>query len=321
MLSWLRTLYTRLHNSENARAVLFFADALGKLAIFAAILTFIIEYPDRARERHYRAWGIINGAREHPGDAGRSIALDVLVQEHVEVRDLDLTNANLSNRHFRSAILPGAIFRNESQLANNTFDRVDFSCDWGFHPKEYPYFKLCWSTNLDRARFQVELITRVTLSDASLNFAVFGGISGSTQERISAILTLSHFDRANMKEAVFRNIMIQKNSFAQSKMQGVRWEAVTIRGNSFVGADLSASRWFDVKLEADDNGNIPNFTDAYLIDVVIGDRAAPAEIHILSEDTDTELLKNAILCRTHFSQNIVSNRDCAMSAVQSRAPG
>src|SRR5271167_3861180 len=100
----LQRIANSIRTSPTVKAAVSIATVLGKLTIFFGILSFILEAPDRAKQRHYQAWQLIDAARLHPGDAGRSIALGVLVGDQQEMRDLDLTNANLQGRILRSAI-------------------------------------------------------------------------------------------------------------------------------------------------------------------------------------------------------------------------
>lgn len=309
MLAWLQTTHERLTKSKIAQAILFFADALGKLAVFLAILFWFAECDNRDREYEYHAWAIINGARGSLDDAGRSVALDALVRDHAPLTSLDVTNINISNKPLRSALMSGTIFR------HNRLEAVDFSCDWGFRGYA-PFFSLCWGTQLDEAQFQTKSIFRLTFTNANLDRATFAAAPASALDRISAILSRSNFDNASMHGAIFRNIELADSTFEGTKMQKVRWEATTIRGGSFIGADFTDSKWYDVSFEFGQKNSYPNFTDAILSEVKVRRRVVPgieqgvAVEHTLSEATDAELLKNVILCRTHFSGNSISKRDC-----------
>jgi len=87
--SWVRATAVWTRRSRTVKAVVSIAELLGKLTIVAGILSFIIEAPERAKQRHYQAWQLINEVpRGSPGDAGRSIAIGVLVKDHVPMYEL-----------------------------------------------------------------------------------------------------------------------------------------------------------------------------------------------------------------------------------------
>lgn len=51
---------------------------LEQIAVIGAVLFWFSEAPDRTKERHYRAWELINSARGSTGDGGRIDALQDL---------------------------------------------------------------------------------------------------------------------------------------------------------------------------------------------------------------------------------------------------
>ena len=123
--------YTRVVNSTAATRAVSAAELLGKLTIFFGNLSFILEAPDRAKQRHYQAWELLNLASGHSGEAGRSIAFDVLVHDHQPMRNLDLKGATISELRLNVALMPGAVF-DEATLYN-----VDWSCKAGVEIGDY----------------------------------------------------------------------------------------------------------------------------------------------------------------------------------------
>lgn len=95
--------------------------ALEASAVVVALITFgawLSECEDRAIERRYRAWELINGAAYLPGDGGRSDALQNLVKderslagaflERAQLPEINLSSADLSDAKMRKAQLYGA---------------------------------------------------------------------------------------------------------------------------------------------------------------------------------------------------------------------
>ena len=56
----------------------------GKLAIFIALASWLYEAPDRAKQKHYQAWQVVNSAFGKPGNGGRSEALKDLLDDDVD---------------------------------------------------------------------------------------------------------------------------------------------------------------------------------------------------------------------------------------------
>jgi hypothetical protein len=97
----------RLSASAAAKNAVKAGDAATKLAVFIAVIWWLVEIPDRAKEKHYRAWSVINVAQDRPGDSGRITALEDLNDDNQS-----LENINLSNAYLRAIQLPGARLRN-----------------------------------------------------------------------------------------------------------------------------------------------------------------------------------------------------------------
>jgi hypothetical protein len=76
-------------------------------AIFFVILWFC-EADDRTKERHYRAWELINSARGSTGDGGRKDALHDLSRDGISLAAAPLENAYLRGVNLECAKLKGA---------------------------------------------------------------------------------------------------------------------------------------------------------------------------------------------------------------------
>jgi hypothetical protein len=67
-----------------------------------------LEADDRTKERHYRAWELINAPRGSTGDGGRRDALQDLTKDRVSLAAAPLEQAHLPDIDLQGAILPGA---------------------------------------------------------------------------------------------------------------------------------------------------------------------------------------------------------------------
>jgi hypothetical protein len=72
------------------------------------MVMFVLEADDRAKERHYRAWELINSARGFPGDGGRRDTLRDLNEDGVDLPAAPLAKACLEEVELQGAHLLGA---------------------------------------------------------------------------------------------------------------------------------------------------------------------------------------------------------------------
>jgi uncharacterized protein YjbI with pentapeptide repeats len=307
----IRALGAWSRKSLTARAIRSIAEFIGKLTVVVGLLSFVIEAPDRAKQRHYQAWQLINGARGAPGDAGRRTAIADLIKDHVTMYELDLTGGNFEEMDFRSAIVPGL------DLSKAKLNGADFSCRSGLFVTDYwwPTYSRCWKTNLEGARIQTETY-HVNFSNANLRGAVLGGEQSKTRgpnEREIIPFFGNILTDANFERGVIGSAWLIDNAFVHADMRHSVWITATIGShNSFVGTDLSDSIWQDVEFLVRNFEEPSDFTDANLSGVRMAELSpaplkTPTNFRALSEDDMPASV--AILCRTKFSDH-VSNRDC-----------
>lgn len=292
----LRDISAWARGSKNVKAVVSLAELLGKLTIVIGVLSYISEAPERARQRHYQAWQLINGARKSPGEAGRSIAIGVLVADHEKMTDLDLSGGNFAGKDFRTGRLPGVNFTNAK------LDGTKFSCKAGLFMSDHwlPSYSSCWITDLERARFATISISEVHFEDANLKDAILGGSSTGL-----TVIENSSFSRADMQNITVQDARLRNNTFSYAQMQNSKWLGGAILSqNQFVGANLKGARWYGVDFR---DSLAIDFTDADLSEVRVSDQVVPFQDEVLSDDNVR--LQKARLCRTRFSDRIV-NRDC-----------
>ena len=101
-----------------------FLEYAGKLTVVAAVISgawsgiqWQLEADNRTKERHYRAWELINSARGSTGDGGRKDALQDLNRDGVSLAaaplekaylpGVSLEGANLSDANLEASDLTG----------------------------------------------------------------------------------------------------------------------------------------------------------------------------------------------------------------------
>lgn len=94
------------------RARLWLFEVLGWVTgvgtILFGVVSWHLEADDRVKERHYRAWELINSARGSTGDGGRRDALRDLNEDRVNLSAAPLANAYLFEVQLSNARLPKA---------------------------------------------------------------------------------------------------------------------------------------------------------------------------------------------------------------------
>jgi hypothetical protein len=71
-------------------------ELAGKCTVLVVAIFWVLEADSRAKERHYRAWDLINAARGSSGDGGRKDALQDLNKDRVSLAAAPLEKAWLS---------------------------------------------------------------------------------------------------------------------------------------------------------------------------------------------------------------------------------
>jgi hypothetical protein len=169
---------------EMWRARLWPFEVLGWVTGVGAILfgavSWHLEADDRAKERHYRAWELINSARGSTGDGGRRDALQDLNED-----DVDLTAAPLAEANLKAVQLPKARLLMANFARANLIDANFAEAKLG--GANFAGARL-WAANLTNAN-----LSRANLAEASLYLANFAG---------------ADLNKANLTEAKFCRTII-----------------------------------------------------------------------------------------------------------------
>ena len=98
-------------------------ELAGRCTVLVVAIFWVLEADNRAKERHYRAWDLVNSARGSTGDGGRRDALQDLNKDgvrlggapleraflpRIDLKGADLLSANLQDAYLWSADLQGA---------------------------------------------------------------------------------------------------------------------------------------------------------------------------------------------------------------------
>ena len=137
-------------------------DHLGRLSILVAIVFYVVEAPDRRKQKHYQAWQVINTATEKSGNGGRMEALEELNEDGVSLVAVDVTSAFLRGIELPRADLHYATL-NSCDLRDGRFRRANLQ-------EAHLHF-----ANFERADLRQADLRGAVLKDADLSGADLSG--------------------------------------------------------------------------------------------------------------------------------------------------
>lgn len=195
-------------------------DALSKLGVLVAVITFVAEIPKRAEQQatarkraRYEAWQIVNANEGKKSDGGRLDALQDLNQGKASLAGINLDNAFLSRIDFRNATL---------RLAS----------------------------------FDAAFLDGANLSGADLRGAKFTGgafLYGTNLSKAdlhSAILSGAFFDgETAFKDADLSFTDLRKASFWKTNLENSDLSNADLRGSILLDARLAGTNLRNAKLE------------------------------------------------------------------------
>ena len=173
---WLRSL-----------AVFELLEFAGRVTVLVAVVIWFLEADDRAKERHYRAWELINAARGSTGDGGRRDALQDLNRDGVSLAGAPLERANLPR----------------VDLENAELERADL---------EDAYLE---EANLQSANLEFANLYSAYLGNANLQGADLG----------NANLRDAHLNETNLQGANLRGAVLQSAGVAANLKDAHLWGA------------------------------------------------------------------------------------------------
>ncbi|MBW4567958.1 MAG: pentapeptide repeat-containing protein [Tolypothrix carrinoi HA7290-LM1] len=182
--------------------------AADTISLVVALVLVIKEAPDRRKQFHYQAWGIIDAAHGVKVSYARILALQDLNEDNVSLRGLDAPGAELVDINLPKANLSAANL-SESDLSNANLS----------------------NTNLDNANLSGAKLSGANLSHAKLSFAHLNQANLSSANLSSANLICADLSHANMSGVNLRN----------ATLNGANLDGAYLTGANLKGAKVSIS--------------------------------------------------------------------------------
>lgn len=302
---WPVSISAWFHENPTGKSVLSIADALGKLAIVATIISYFVEAPDRQKTKEFQAWQVINTARE--GDGGRKLALHDLISDHVDLSGLQMTGVNLDGVDLRGAKLTNAYVDgriwNEPKLGcEPTWSRTVLSDTCRSTDLSDTVIGFCQLSKIDFSSHGLPLHTQ-------LHGAHFGCRTPDGKED-RALFFQTRFDGNVLSRTEFRKIDFFDTSFKGVTFSDVIFRDITFGHANFEGASFESSKivaWTNMAdrtesgpADARFEDDLPNFANATFKNVTI-------DGHPITEAD----FKWGILCHTDI-EGLKSDRDCTL---------
>jgi len=180
-------------------------DILDPLSLIVALCLFIKEAPERKKQFHYHAWAMVDSAAGIKNSNARIIALQDLCDEGVLLKDLDLSNADLSKIELNGGYLMD----------------VNFS---GATLKDAELYK----ADLCNANLANSVCTGIILSKANLGFASMHNANFSSADFSTANLMFADLSKGNYSGANFTNAQLKGANFDGAYMSGANFRNVII---------------------------------------------------------------------------------------------
>jgi uncharacterized protein YjbI with pentapeptide repeats len=203
-------------------------ELAGRFTILIVAVTWFLEFDDRERARedakkakHYRAWELINSARDSAGDGGRRDALQDLNGDKVF-----LNAAPLSKAYLRRVELPGA------RLSEANLSEANLS------------FANLRGADLTEAILRGADLSRANLRGANLSFAnlteaILRGVRLRGADLSGADLSGADLSGADLSRATLRGADLSGADLGGARLSFANLTEATLRGANLRGANLS----------------------------------------------------------------------------------
>ena len=169
-------------------------EYLGSFGVLIAVIFYFAESGDRAKQKHYQAWQVINTAQGKGGSGGRVEALQELNHDGISLVGVDVNGAFLQGIHLEHARLVRSDF-NAADLRDADFATADFS-DANLRSANMRESHLA-GANLQRAD-----LTDADLTDADLSGCdVSGAMLDAADLRYAKLSNINWRDIKSLKKA------------------------------------------------------------------------------------------------------------------------
>ena len=169
-------------------------EYLGSLSVLVAVLFYFSESGDRAKQKHYQAWQVINTAQGKGGSGGRIDALQELNEDGVSLVGVDVSGAFLQGIRLEGASLVRSNL-NAADLRNSALERADFS-----------------DANLRSANFRGASLARADLRGTDLTDADLTGADLTGADLDGATLDNADLTKANLSGIQWKGIASVKKA-------------------------------------------------------------------------------------------------------------
>ena len=214
-------------------------ELAGRTTVLVVVILWVLEADDRAKERHYRAWDLINAARGSTGDGGRRDALQDLNKDHVSLAlapleqaylsRVDLQGANLAYAHFQNAELEGANLQNTHLGGSNLQDASLREANL--------QGALLADANLQGANLQDARLSGAILEDAYLQGADLAGATLAGADLAGADLAGANLQGGGLV-ARLSGAHLEPASLEPANLEGARLWGANLQGAWLGGANL-----------------------------------------------------------------------------------
>ena len=163
-------------------------EYMSSLSILVAVIFYFSESGDRAKQKHYQAWQVINTAQGKGGSGGRLEALQELNSDRVPLVGVDVSGAFLMGIELKGSKLVRANFSG-ADVRNSDLRGVDFS-----------------DANLQSANFRYSKFRNASFQRAELDDADLVGADLSEADLTGASLARADLRNTNLSQINWRGI-------------------------------------------------------------------------------------------------------------------
>jgi hypothetical protein len=163
-------------------------EYMGTFSVLIAVIFYFSESGNRAKQRHYQAWQVINTAQGKGGSGGRIEALQELNADKVPLVGVDVSSAFLQGLRLRNADLLRADF-SSADLRNSDLTGVNLTL-----------------ANLNSANLRGAVLDHARFDQADLRNADLNGTSLVGVELSGAMLDGADLRHADLREAKWQGL-------------------------------------------------------------------------------------------------------------------
>jgi len=175
----------------------------GRASVLVALIVWISEAGDREKQKHYRAWELINSARGSTGDGGRRDALQDLNEDKVDLSGAPLDKAYLDGVQLQNARL---LITGLNQAALNRANLSGAYLGWADLSRAALFAANLSGASLVRANLSGAYLVRANLSGAYLTEANLIKAGLSEADLSGADLSGANLEAANLSGASLERV-------------------------------------------------------------------------------------------------------------------